>query len=56
MEVVVDLKDDDLQATGHVLVLLGVMYSALGEFEKAMLVYQRAISILENQHGKLKLV
>jgi hypothetical protein len=35
---------------------MGSMYSALGKFEKSMLVYKRVIAILERIHGKCLLI
>ena len=55
MEIVVGLKDGEL-LMDLVLVQMGQIYSALGEFDKSVLVYQRGIDILENRRGNFKLL
>ncbi|OMO87928.1 hypothetical protein CCACVL1_08658 [Corchorus capsularis] len=54
-EVIVDLKDDE-PLLDSILVHMGSMYTALGEFKKSMLVNQRVTGILENRHGKNSVV
>lgn len=50
-EVVDSLKDDE-PLLDPVLVHMGGMYSSLGKFKKSILMYQRAIDIMENKHSK----
>ncbi|KAF3432799.1 hypothetical protein FNV43_RR23901 [Rhamnella rubrinervis] len=50
-ELVDSLKDDE-PLLDPVLVHMGSMYSTLGKFKKSVLMYQRAIDIMENKHGK----
>ncbi|KAM2007143.1 hypothetical protein ACFX15_002092 [Malus domestica] len=50
-EVVGSLKDDEL-LLDSVLVHMGSMYSTLGEFEKSMSAYRRAIGNMENIYGE----
>ncbi|OMO93594.1 hypothetical protein COLO4_16792 [Corchorus olitorius] len=54
-EVIDDLKDDE-PLLDSILVHMGGMYTALGEFEKSMHAHQRATGILENRHGKNSIV
>ena len=54
-EVIAGLKDDEI-FLDQILVHMGIMYSALGKFDKSVLVCQRAISILEDKHGNFNLL
>ncbi|GMH29622.1 hypothetical protein Nepgr_031465 [Nepenthes gracilis] len=49
-EVVNDLDDGEI-VLDSVLIHMGSMYSALGKFEKSMLMYRRALKILECLYG-----
>ncbi|OAY46591.1 hypothetical protein MANES_06G011400v8 [Manihot esculenta] len=50
-KVVESLKDDE-PLLDSVLIHMGSMYSALGKFQSSMVVYKRAIGVLESKHGK----
>ncbi|XP_031394082.1 nephrocystin-3 isoform X3 [Punica granatum] len=50
-EVAGSLRDDE-NLLGSVVMHMGSMYSALGKFEKSVLMYQRAVGILEGIYGK----
>uniref|UniRef100_A0A2P2J5C7 MalT-like TPR region domain-containing protein n=3 Tax=Rhizophora mucronata TaxID=61149 RepID=A0A2P2J5C7_RHIMU len=50
-EVVNGLRDDE-HLLDSVLMHMGSMYATLGKYEKSLLVYQRAVAILESRHGK----
>ncbi|KAG6650458.1 hypothetical protein I3843_06G040300 [Carya illinoinensis] len=50
-EVVDSLKDNE-PLLDVVLVHMGSLFSALGKFDRSLLVYQRSIDILENRYGK----
>ncbi|XVF12692.1 hypothetical protein REPUB_Repub08aG0141000 [Reevesia pubescens] len=54
-EVIGDQEYDE-PLLDSILMHMGSMYSALGEFEKSMLVNQRVTDILENRHGKNSVV
>lgn len=54
-EVAGNLKVDE-NLLESVLMHMGSMYSVLGKFEKSMLMYRRAIGILENIYGKCMFV
>lgn len=56
LQKVVDGLKDDEPLLDSVLMHMGSMYSALGKFEKSMLLYQRAITITEHIHGKCNLL
>jgi hypothetical protein len=56
LDEVVERLTDDEPLLDSVLIHMGSMYSALGKFEKSMLVYQRVIAILERIHGKCLLI
>lgn len=49
-EIVVSITDDE-QLLDPILVHMASMYSNLGKFEKSVLVYQRAIDIMEKKYG-----
>ncbi|XP_021843132.1 uncharacterized protein [Spinacia oleracea] len=51
MSKIVDNLNDDEMLLDSVLIHMGSMYSSLGKSEKSMLVYHRALKILENLHG-----
>lgn len=50
-EVVDSLKDDE-PLLSSILIHMGSIYSALGKFEKSMVVFQRVLDILESTYGK----
>ncbi|KDP45557.1 hypothetical protein JCGZ_18182 [Jatropha curcas] len=50
-EVVESVKDDG-PLLESVLMHMGSMYSALGKFEKSMIIYQKVIGVLESKYGK----
>ncbi|XP_021774958.1 nephrocystin-3-like [Chenopodium quinoa] len=52
MNKIVDCLKDDEMLLDSVLIHMGSMYSSLEKSEKSMLMYQRALKILENLHGK----
>lgn len=52
MSKIVDNLNDDEMLLDSVLIHMGSMYSSLGKSEKSMLVYHRALKILENLHGQ----
>ena len=47
------LRDEE-RLLDPVLVHMASMYSNLGKFEKSVLVYQRAISLMEKKYGKFE--
>ncbi|XP_050203430.1 uncharacterized protein LOC126653558 [Mercurialis annua] len=49
---IVEGLKDDVPLLDSVLVHMGSMYSALGKFEKSLVVYQRVIGILESKYGE----
>uniref|UniRef100_A0A2C9VLW1 MalT-like TPR region domain-containing protein n=1 Tax=Manihot esculenta TaxID=3983 RepID=A0A2C9VLW1_MANES len=52
-KVVESLKDDE-PLLDSVLIHMGSMYSALGKFQSSMVVYKRAIGVLESKHGNVE--
>ncbi|CAO2838599.1 unnamed protein product [Amaranthus hypochondriacus] len=52
MNNIVDRLKDGVMLLDSVLIHMGSMYSSLGKSEKSFLMYQRALKILENLHGK----
>ncbi|GMN44376.1 hypothetical protein TIFTF001_013573 [Ficus carica] len=50
-EVINSLTDDE-RLLDPILVHMGSLYSTLGKFDKSVLMYQRAIDIMENKYGK----
>ncbi|XP_076928853.1 uncharacterized protein LOC143592967 [Bidens hawaiensis] len=54
-EIVRDLGDDE-PLLDSILTHMGSMHSTLGRFEKSMLLYTRALEILERNHGKTKFI
>lgn len=52
MSQVVDNLKDDEPLLDAILMHMGSMYSTLENHEKSMLLYQRAINILEKRYGK----
>lgn len=49
-EVINSLTDDE-RLLDPILVHMGSLYSTLGKFDKSVLMYQRAIDIMENKYG-----
>ncbi|XP_021761464.1 nephrocystin-3-like [Chenopodium quinoa] len=52
MSKIVDCLKDDEMLLDSVLIHMGSMYSSLEKSEKSMLMYQRALKILEDLHGR----
>lgn len=55
MDKIVDGLKDDEALLDSVLLHMGSVYSTLGKFEKSMLMYRRALEILEMTYGNFKL-
>ncbi|XP_010671417.1 uncharacterized protein LOC104888218 isoform X2 [Beta vulgaris subsp. vulgaris] len=52
MNKIIDCLDDDEMLLDSVLLHMGSMYTSLGKSEKSMVMYQRALKVLEKLHGK----
>lgn len=55
MDNIVDGVKDDEPLLDSVLMHMGSVYSTMGKFEKSMLLYRRALEILEKTYGNLEL-
>jgi len=51
MNKIVDRLDDGEAVLPSILVHMGSMYSSLRKFEKSIIMYERALKILENSYG-----
>lgn len=52
MNEIVDTLRDEEPLMDAILIHMGSMYSALGKYEKSLLVYQRVLSTMERRYGK----
>ncbi|XP_074291724.1 uncharacterized protein LOC141618516 [Silene latifolia] len=52
MSKIIDSLDDDEMILDSVLIHMGSMYSAIGNFRKSISMYERALKIVDNVYGK----